>query len=334
MTPGGPNPTESARRNQPERPTLHFPVSDDREPVELPPWPHEPALGFHDGRRPASLMGVVNVTPDSFSDGGRYLDPERAVEHGLALVEEGADVLDIGGESTRPGAAPVDAEEELRRILPVIEGLRARCDTPVSVDTTKAAVARAAVAAGATVVNDVSGGLADPEMLPTVAALRDGVDLFLVLMHRQGTPDAMQQAPAYGDPLEEVRACLEERLLAAEAAGIPRDRLVVDPGIGFGKRLDHNLALLRGLPRLRALGAPLLLGVSRKSFIGHITGAERQAEWRSARAMDRDRVGGTAAAIALAVAGGGVDVLRVHDVAVMREAALVAAAIARAPGTP
>lgn len=282
-------------------------------------------------RRPASIMGVVNVTPDSFSDGGRFLDPARAIEHGAALVAEGADVLDVGGESTRPGAAPVTAEEELRRVLPVIAGLRALGPTPISVDTTKAEVARRAVEAGATIVNDVSGGLADPRMLPTVAELRRESDLFLVLMHRQGSPETMQDAPAYRDPVDEVRACLRDRLDAAVAAGIPADRLVVDPGIGFGKRLEHNLALLRALPALRALGAPLLLGVSRKSFIGHITGAERPADWRGPVSIDRDRVGGTAASIALAVAGGGVDILRVHDVAVMREAALVAAAISEGP---
>jgi len=276
-------------------------------------------------------MGVVNVTPDSFSDGGRFLDPKRAIEHGLQLAAEGAHVLDVGGESTRPGAEPVPAEEELRRILPVIEGLADQGSLPISVDTTKSAVARRAVEAGARIVNDISGGLADPGMIPTVAQLREEHDLFLVLMHRLGAPQTIQSYPTYSDALAEVRACLRERMTVALQAGIPADRVALDPGIGFGKRLEHNLELLRGLGELRALGAPLLLGVSRKSFIGHITGEERAADWKAAsgrRAPDhRERVGGTAAAIALAVSTGNADILRVHDVAIMREAALVAAAI-------
>lgn len=295
------------------------------------PWPHDPEVGFAPGGRPPSIMGVVNVTPDSFSDGGRFLDPRRAIEHGLQLAEEGAHVLDIGGESTRPGAEPVAAEEELRRILPVIEGLASQCPLPLSVDTTKAAVARRAVEAGARIVNDISGGLADPGMIPAVAELREEHDLFLVLMHRQGAPQTMQSSPTYRDALAEVRACLGERLEVAVRAGIPADRLALDPGIGFGKRLEHNLQLLRGLGELRTLGAPLLLGVSRKSFIGHITGEERAADWKDASGRRapalRERIGGTAAAIALAVSTGNVDILRVHDVAIMREAALVAAAI-------
>ena len=282
------------------------------------------------------MMGVVNVTPDSFSDGGRFLDPDRAIEHGLQLIDEGADVLDVGGESTRPGADPVPAEEELRRILPVIEALAARGSVPISVDTTKACVARLAVEAGARIVNDISGGLADPEMIPTVAQLREDHDLFLVLMHRQGAPESMQAAPRYGDALSEVRRCLQERMGAGLEAGIPADRLALDPGIGFGKSLEHNLQLLRGLTELRAVGSPLLLGVSRKSFIGHITGQERAADWEEAarrRAPDqRERVGGTAAAIALAVSTGSADILRVHDVAIMREAVLVAAAIGPCQG--
>ncbi len=276
-------------------------------------------------------MGVVNVTPDSFSDGGQFLDPERATEHGLSLIEQGADVLDVGGESTRPGAAPVAAEEELRRILPVIEALSARGGAPISVDTTKAEVARRAVEAGARIVNDISGGLADPRMIPTVARLREDHDVFLVLMHRQGAPESMQSAPRYADALAEVGGCLRERMEAALAAGIPPNRLALDPGIGFGKSLEHNLQLLRGLSELRALGPPLLLGVSRKSFIGHITGEERAADWKAASQRrapaQRERIGGTAAALALAVSTGSADILRVHDVAIMREAALVAAAI-------
>lgn len=300
------------------------------------PWPLEPDRGFEAGSRPPSMMGVVNVTPDSFSDGGLFIEPARAIEHGLQLVAEGADVLDVGGESTRPGAPPVSAEEELRRILPVIAGLAEQTNAPISVDTTKADVARRAVDAGASIVNDISGGLEDPQMIPTVAQLRGDRDVFLVLMHRQGAPQVMQSAPTYGDALTEVCDCLASRLSAATAAGIPADRIALDPGIGFGKRLEHNLQLLRGLPRLRSLGAPLLLGVSRKSFIGHITGVERPTDWEAAAAggapIDRRRLGGTAASISLAVASGSADILRVHDVAIMREAALVAAAISARGG--
>lgn len=284
-----------------------------------------------------SIMGVLNVTPDSFSDGGRYVDPGAAEARGLELVAEGADVLDVGGESTRPGADPVPAEEELRRVLPAVERLAVGSRAPVSIDTMKSAVARAAVEAGATIVNDVSGGLADPEMLPTVAALRaEGHDVHVVLMHRQGDPSTMQLDPRYGDdPVAEVRDHLAERAAAALELGIPPDRITLDPGIGFGKRLEHNLAVLGRLPEIRALGYPLLLGASRKSFIGHITGAERQSDFLARERRDRpeDRLGGTAACISLAVAAGGADVVRVHDVAVMREAVLVARAIAGAlPG--
>lgn len=276
-------------------------------------------------------MGVVNVTPDSFSDGGKFLDAERAVAHGLALVEEGADVLDIGGESTRPGAAPVPAAEEIGRVLPVIAGLVRATDTPLSIDTMKAAVAEAAVAGGARIVNDVSGGEADPQMLPTLGRLSKDVPLNVVLMHRQGDPASMQEDPRYGDPVDEVRTHLEGRVQAAVAAGIPAERIALDPGIGFGKALGHNLALLARLDEIAALGHPILLGVSRKSFIGHITGQERPADWKTARRSDApaDRLGGTAAALALGIRGGA-EILRVHDVRIMREAALVAQAIHRA----
>ncbi|MEM1447966.1 MAG: dihydropteroate synthase [Planctomycetota bacterium] len=293
-------------------------------------------MGSEIGARRPALMGVVNVTPDSFSDGGRFLDPERAIEHGVRLVGEGADVLDVGGESTRPGAAPVPVDEELRRVLPVIEGLARASRATLSIDTMKADVARAAVQAGARIVNDVSAGLADPAMLSTVAELASVEPVHLVLMHRQGTPETMQAAPRYDDVVREVREHLGERVRAAEEAGVPEDRITVDPGIGFGKRLDHNLALLASLEGLRALGRPVLLGASRKSFIGHLTGAEDPADWLAGERRDvpSERIGGTAAVIALAAARGAADVLRVHDVAIMKEAVLVARAIAAAGAGP
>lgn len=278
-----------------------------------------------------SLMGVLNVTPDSFSDGGKYYETSAAVERGRELVRQGADSLDIGGESTRPGAEPVDEAEELRRTVPVIEALAADGDVALSIDTTKAEVARRAVEAGARVVNDISGAEADPEMLATVAELRERFDLWLVLMHRQGDPKSMQVDPSYDDPVDEVKHYLAARVEAAEHAGIPRERVVLDPGLGFGKRLPHNLALFTRLGELKALGHPLLVGASRKSFIGHITGAESEGLWRPADLGYRsdapaDRIGGTAAAV-VSAALAGADVLRVHDVAVMREAVMVALAI-------
>ncbi|MEZ6017999.1 MAG: dihydropteroate synthase [Planctomycetota bacterium] len=292
------------------------------------------------------LMGIVNVTPDSFSDGGRFLAVEAAVAHGRALVAAGADVLDIGGESTRPGAAPVALAEELQRVLPVIEALARDTGTRLSIDTTKAAVARAAVAAGAALVNDVSAGEADPDMLATVAAL--GVEF--VAMHRQGTPPEMQRDPRYGDPVLDVATHLRRRARAALDAGIPLSRITLDPGIGFGKRLPHNLALLARALELRSLGLPLLFGPSRKSFIAHVLDADdRQGDDRRGddrrgddrRGDDRpgaglsalrqgseDRIGGTAAAVTAAVLAGA-DVVRVHDVRVMYEVTRVAEAIAQ-----
>jgi dihydropteroate synthase len=247
------------------------------------------------------VMGVVNVTPDSFADGGRYLDPRAAVAHGLALAAEGADLLDVGGESTRPGATDVEEAVELARVLPVIEGLAAATDVPVSVDTRKAAVARAALHAGAAIVNDVSAGRDDPDLLGVAAE----AGAPLVLMHMQGTPATMQDDPRYDDVLAEVEAFLQERCAAAEAAGVAADALVVDPGIGFGKRDEHNYALLAGLARLTRLGHPLLVGTSRKGFIG--------------RALDlpvEERLEGTAATVVWAVERGA-RIVRVHDVAPM-----------------
>lgn len=267
------------------------------------------------------LLGILNVTPDSFSDGGRFLDPFGAVEQGRALVAAGADALDVGGESTRPGAEPVAADEERARVLPVIEGLRAAgIEVPISIDTQKASVAEAALDAGADWINDVSAGRTDPDLLALAAERRAG----LCLMHMRGTPRDMQEDPRYADVVEEVLAFLRERVAAGLKAGIDLSRIVVDPGIGFGKRLEHNLELLRRLPELRSLGLPLLCGVSRKSFIAHVNEASKRPQ-----ATDSERIGGTAAAVAAAVAGGATW-LRVHDVRTMGEAMRVAARL-RAP---
>ncbi|MFT5152030.1 MAG: dihydropteroate synthase [Planctomycetota bacterium] len=280
-----------------------------------------------------ALMGVVNVTPDSFSDGGRFLAPERAIEHGLQLVREGAALLDIGGESTRPGASPVSETEELERVCPVIQGLiQAGVQARISIDTTKAAVARAALDAGAEWINDISAGESDPEMVP-LAAERDAT---LVLMHMRGRPSSMQADPRYQDPVSEIVAYLRERQQCCLRAGMAPHKIVLDPGIGFGKRLEHNLDILRRLPELRLGESPLLLGVSRKSFIGHLMGSERQAQWSASGADETqrqraaDRIGGTAAAVTACVQGGA-DILRVHDVQVMAEAVSVASALCGRP---
>jgi dihydropteroate synthase len=257
------------------------------------------------------LMGIVNVTPDSFSDGGLYLDPERAIDHGRALAAEGADLLDVGGESTRPGASAVSAEEELRRVAPVVGALAAADGAPISIDTSKAAVAEAALADGATIVNDVTALRADPELAAVCAA--SGCDL--VLMHMLGTPRTMQEDPRYDDVVAEVKAFLAGRIEAAVDAGIAEERISVDPGIGFGKTVPHNLELLRRLGELRELGRPVVVGTSRKSFLGRLTG----------RVVD-ERLGATTAANVLALANGA-DVLRVHDVAAAREAVITAEAV-------
>ncbi len=263
------------------------------------------------------LMGVVNATPDSFSDGGRFLDRDAAVDRALRLADEGADLLDVGGESTRPGAPPVAAEEELRRVVPVVEALRARgYPLPISVDTSKGAVARAALAAGAALVNDVTA-LSDPELARACAEA--GVPV--VLMHTRGTPADMAARAVYGDVVAEVARELAAALARAEAAGVARDRTLLDPGIGFAKTAEQSVEVLARIGELRVLGRPLLVGPSRKSFIGKLTGAP----------VD-DRVPGTLAAVVACVLAG-VEVLRVHDVAAARQAATVAAAIrAVAPG--
>lgn len=263
----------------------------------------------------AVVMGVLNVTPDSFSDGGLALDPAdhpgRAIAAGRALAAAGADLIDVGGESTRPGADPVDVTTELERVVPVVAAL-AEDGLAVSIDTTKARVAREAIAAGACLVNDVSAGTFDPGLLEVVAAH----DVGYVLMHLQGTPATMQLAPSYGDVVTEVHDALARGLERLEAVGIARDRVVVDPGIGFGKTVAHNLALLAELERLVPLGRPVLVGASRKSFLGAVTGVE----------APRERLAGSIAAAVVAVERGA-RVVRVHDVAATREALAVLDAV-------
>ncbi|HQR30352.1 MAG TPA: dihydropteroate synthase [Anaeromyxobacteraceae bacterium] len=263
----------------------------------------------------AYVVGVVNVTPDSFSDGGRFLDPEAAVDQALRLVSEGADLVDVGGESTRPGASEVGAREEIGRVVPVLERLAAaRLPVPVSVDTSKPEVARAALDAGAAMVNDVRG-LADPELRRVVAEA--GVPV--VLMHMRGTPRDMRERAVYRDLLGEVRGELADAIARAEAAGVARERIVVDPGIGFAKTAEQSVELLARLPALASLGRPLYVGPSRKSFIGALTGAAPE-----------DRLAGTLAAVTASVLGGATFV-RVHDVAAARQAVRVALAL-RASG--
>jgi dihydropteroate synthase len=263
------------------------------------------------------VWGVLNVTPDSFSDGGRYLDPKSALERAGVLIAEGADGIDVGGESTRPGAHPLEAAVELERVLPVLEAIASRWDVRLSIDTTKAVVARAALERGATTINDVSAGRMDPDMLPLAA--ESGCEL--VLMHMRGTPRDMQTDPRYGDVVRDVLEFLRERAAAALAAGLAPERLWIDPGIGFGKGLEHNLELLRRLAELRSLGLPLYVGVSRKSFIGKLNSqAGRGGE------LAESRLGGTAAGVAACVRAGA-EALRVHDVGIMAEAARVARAI-------
>ncbi len=270
-------------------------------------------MRLHCGRHridldPPVVMGVLNVTPDSFSDGGRYAELAEALAHGRRLAEEGAAIIDVGGESTRPGAAPVSEDEELRRVIPVIEGLATQLDVPVSIDTRKPGVMRRALAAGASMVNDVAA-LGAAGALEAVAA----TDAAACLMHMQGEPGTMQADPRYGDVLGEVRAFLRDRVEACEAAGIPRDRLVVDPGFGFGKTLEHNLALLAGLPAIAADGVAVLAGLSRKRMIGALTGR-----------ADGERLGGSVAAAVLAALRGA-RIIRAHDVRATVDALAVVA---------
>jgi len=245
------------------------------------------------------VMGVINVTPDSFSDGGRFRNPDRALAHARRLVDDGAHLLDVGGESTRPGAEPVSAEQEIRRVIPVIEAIRAELEVPVSIDTMKPEVMRQAVAAGAGLINDVNG-LRDPGALATAAAL----EVPVCIMHMQGQPRTMQQAPEYTDVVEALLMFFRERVRACVDAGIDERNLVLDPGFGFGKTLNHNLALLAGLDRFREFGLPILAGLSRKSMLGKLTG----------RKQPGDRTAASVAAAVLAIERGA-DIVRVHDVA-------------------
>ena len=244
------------------------------------------------------VMGVLNVTPDSFSDGGKFFDASTAVEHGLRMVEEGADIIDVGGESTRPSAADVTLEEEVRRVVPVIEALAKRTDAPISVDTRKSAVARRAVDAGAQIINDVSALRHDPALLDVASAHGTPV----VLMHMKGAPSTMQENPAYDDLMGEIRDYLLVAVEKCKSAGLDFDRMVIDPGIGFGKTVEHNLEILGNLDRLASLRLALMVGVSRKSFIGRILDLP-----------EHERLEGTAAAVAACVLGGA-DIVRVHDV--------------------
>ncbi len=249
-------------------------------------------------------MGVVNITPDSFSDGGKFLDPQVASDHALQLAEQGADILDIGGESTRPGSLGVSAEEQIQRIVPVIERIRCHSDICISVDTTKSEVAAATLDAGANLINDISAGRDDPAILPLVAARQ----VPIVLMHMQGTPRTMQENPHYDDVVAEVGQFLRDRTREAMDAGIERRRILIDPGIGFGKTTAHNLALLRHLRSLTDIGLPILVGTSRKRFIGEITHQPDPTQ----------RAWGTAATIAWSIANGA-EIVRVHDVPEMRQ---------------
>jgi dihydropteroate synthase len=259
----------------------------------------------------AWLMGIVNVTPDSFYDAGAFLDPERAVEHGLRLAEDGADIIDVGGESTRPGSDPVTAEEESRRVVPVVAGLRAKTKTLISVDTMKLDVAAAALDAGADIINDISSFRLDPRILDLAARKEAG----FILMHMKGTPKTMQAHPHYDDVIGEIRSFLSQKIAVARAYGLRREHLIIDPGIGFGKRLEDNLALLNGLEEFSELDRPILVGVSRKSFIGKILNAPPE-----------DRLEGTIAASIVSLVRGA-HILRVHDVRAVKRAVLVAEAI-------
>jgi len=259
-------------------------------------------------------MGVLNVTPDSFSDGGEFNTPSAALMQAQQLVAAGADIIDVGGQSTRPGAAEISLEEELNRVLSVLQILRQEISVPISVDTTRAAVTRAAVAAGADMVNDISGATFDPDMLPTVAQM--GIPI--VLMHIRGTPQTMQQLTEYDDLIGEIYQFLENRISDSIAAGIDQSRIIIDPGIGFAKTYNQNIEIFRRLSMFRSLNCPILVGPSRKGFIGHILN----------QPDPKARVWGTAAACCAAIAAGA-DILRVHDVNEMRDVCRVADAIFR-----
>lgn len=257
------------------------------------------------------VMGILNVTPDSFSDGGRYVDADAACAHAMAMIEQGADLLDIGAESSKPGAVAIDEEEERRRLLPIVRELCRRTTIPLSIDTTKAAIAEEALDAGAALINDISALRFDPRMASVVARSGAGV----ILMHMQGTPVTMQRTASYTYVVEDVRAFLAARLEVAQQAGIPRDRILLDPGIGFGKNCEHNVTLLNHLGAFQTLGRPIVVGVSRKAFLGKILG----------RTID-ERLMGTAGAVAVAIMKGA-RVVRVHDVAPIRDVVKIVEAI-------
>ena len=259
------------------------------------------------------IMGILNRTPDSFSDGGRFISEEGAVSHGLRMASEGADIIDVGGESTRPGSAPVSAQEEIDRVMPVIKRLRGLVDIPISVDTSKAEVAREALNNGAAMVNDITGLRGDSKMAGLVA--ERGVPI--VVMHMKGTPRTMQLKPRYGDLIGEIIGSLKESISIAQTAGIDEEKIITDPGIGFGKTLEHNLVIIKELARFKSLGRPILIGVSRKSFIGQILGKGVT-----------ERLMGTASSAALSIYNGA-NILRVHDVKEMVEVARVADSICR-----
>jgi len=273
-------------------------------------------LGKHTlpiGKR-TCIMGILNVTPDSFSDGGLYCDPAKAVERAVQMVSEGADILDIGGESSRPGAKSITLEEEIKRVIPVVKAVKERLDVPLSVDTYKSEVAKRALEAGASIINDITALSGDASMAKTVAEF----DAAVVLMHMKGDPGTMQDNPSYGDVIEEVSAYLLDSIARAEQAGIDPEKIIIDPGIGFGKTLEHNLSILHDLVRFRLLGKPVLVGSSRKSFIGSLTGKDAE-----------DRVFGTAATLTAAIMNGA-DIVRIHDISQMKDVVNVSDAIREA----
>lgn len=262
-----------------------------------------------------AIMGIVNVTPDSFSDGGLHYDHKKAIAHGISLVKDGANILDVGGESTRPMSEPVSLEEELKRVIPVIKGLCKEVDVPVSIDTYKAGVAKEAIKAGASIVNDISAGMFDPQMFPVVA----GENVGLALMHIKGTPKNMQNNPIYQSVLSEIVLFLEQRVQAAEALGIKRKCIAIDPGIGFGKNLGHNLKIIKHLDFFHSLGCTVLIGASRKRFIGQVLKRDDPLK----------RITGTQAILSMAAIAG-VQVMRVHDVIEAKETLTMIHAIRKA----
>jgi len=260
------------------------------------------------------IMGVLNITPDSFSDGGKYLDKEKAVQRAMEMARGGADIIDIGGESSRPGAVSISAAEEIERVIPVVEALIGKIEVPISVDTRKSEVAREVLSKGASFINDITALRADGDMAKVIADFDAGC----ILMHMKGDPENMQDAPHYDDVIGEISAYLAESIKLAEDSGIDPGKIIIDPGIGFGKTLEHNLLILKNLERFKELDKPIMVGTSRKSFIGKLTGKEAD-----------ERIFGTAASIAAAILNGA-DIVRVHDVPQMREISTIADSVKRA----